>query len=50
MNECLATLVVWDAGGETYLSIAAPRLLRWDLHDWGWEEIGKEVDKNIKGH
>ena len=50
MSECPATPVLWVTSGETHFSPAAPRVLRWDLHDWGEEDKGKEADKNIKRH
>ena len=43
-----------DAAGETHFHVAAPRVLRRDLHDRGGgggrEEFKKEAGKITKGH
>lgn len=51
MNEYLAIPVVWNKAEETCFSPVAPRVLRKHLYDSEGEgDIGKEADKNIKGH
>lgn len=45
--ECLATPAVQEVTGETHFSPAAPKVLKWDLHDLGREEIVKEADKGL---
>ena len=43
----MAFPVVSDTAKEIYLY---PSLLKPELSDWGREEIGKEANKNIRGH
>lgn len=47
MSECLTVSTVQDVAGKTCLSPTAPRLLKWDLHDWvkggDWERISKGI-------
>lgn len=49
MSECLVTLIVGVAAGETHFFLAATRILKQDPHDWAREEKVNAVDKNFRG-
>lgn len=41
---------LWDTAEETHFSPAAPKVLRWDIHDCSKGQTGKETEKNIRRH
>lgn len=51
-DKCPATQVVQNTAKETCFFPAAPRGLRWNLHDWeegDWERDRKEYPRALKG-